>query len=259
VLSVRASGDPNHSFAFPPYDRALVHRFNDNPSPLPFPSSPLVLETLAPLRDSREEVRKRLIAPRVNMSSVDMLNPDEAGAMEDDDRRRNGLNRLLGFVAQEDLLDVVGDEPPAVGVACLESSGSGRVDVDSLRAASPHGGDEVSTALGFFEIELQKHGEAWHLDTGLGKAEDEVPGEDDDEDVEGTAIESSFAEMKSPPRPETRGVQLSSGAPASSALGSGKGAKRILRELGIELLRAPGWGLSGALPGSVPLKDWDTD
>jgi hypothetical protein len=55
-----------------------------------------------------DEVRKRLIAPKVSMSSVDMLNPDEAGARGEEERLRKGLNRLLGFVVQ---LDVGGGEP----------------------------------------------------------------------------------------------------------------------------------------------------
>jgi hypothetical protein len=54
-----------------------------------------------------DEVRKRLIAPKVSMSSVDMLNPDEAGAIGEEERLRKGLNRLLGFVQ----LDVGGGEP----------------------------------------------------------------------------------------------------------------------------------------------------
>lgn len=114
MLSVLASGEPNHSFPLGLGALfALVHLFKDNPSPsplLPFPSS---LDTLVPLSflESLDEVRKRLIAPKVNMSSVDMLNPDEAGAIGEE-RLKKGLNRLLGFVVQlevgeGDFLDVV--------------------------------------------------------------------------------------------------------------------------------------------------------
>ena len=155
------------------------------------------------------------------MSSVEMLNPDEAGAMGEEERRRKGFRRLLGFDVQVVFLAVVGDEPPAFGVACWESNGSGRVDVDSLRAASPQGGGWVSMAVGFLEQEIGH---------GFGRAENEVPGEDEEEDAEGTGTESSFES----------GAPLSSRASDSSALGSGRGAKRILRELGIELLRTPG-------------------
>jgi hypothetical protein len=94
----------------PPGDRELVHRLNDNPSPPPPPVAlllPSSLDTLAPLllRESREELRKRLIAPPVRISP--------AGAMVDDPRRRKGLNRLLGFAAQLDRL--------FVGVGALET------------------------------------------------------------------------------------------------------------------------------------------
>ena len=101
MLSVLASGEPNHSFPLGLGALfALVHLFKDNPSPsalLPFPSS---LDTLVPLSflESLDEVRKRLIAPRVSISSVDILN--EVGAIGEDERLRKGLNRLLGFVVQ---------------------------------------------------------------------------------------------------------------------------------------------------------------
>ena len=136
MLSVLASGDPNHSFPCAPYDRALVHRLRDNPNPFPFPSeSPL--DTLAlPLRDPPEEVRKRLIVPRVNISSVEILSPDEAGAKGEEERRRKGLNRFLG-------LDVQLEDVPflVVGFVGVVSYGSGRVDVDVLRAMSPQGAE----------------------------------------------------------------------------------------------------------------------
>ena len=46
------------------------------------------------------------------MSSVDMLNPDEGGAIGEEEHSKKGLNRLLGFVVQlevggGDFLDVV--------------------------------------------------------------------------------------------------------------------------------------------------------
>lgn len=70
--------------------------------------------------------------PRVNISSVEILSPDEAGAKGDEERRRKGLNRFLG-------LDVQLEDVPflVVGFVGVVSYGSGRVDVDVLRAMSP--------------------------------------------------------------------------------------------------------------------------
>lgn len=137
VLSVRASGEPNHSFALvlgPPYEPVLVHR--DSPRPVDLPPPPSSLEMLAPLRDSREEGRKRLIVPRVRMSSVEMLNPPEGG-MGEDERRRKGLSNFLGFAAHPPPLAffAVETEGEQVGVRFC-SYGSGRVTMDVLRLTS---------------------------------------------------------------------------------------------------------------------------
>ena len=101
MLSVLASGEPNHSFPLGLGALfALVHLFKDNPSPSPLLPLPSSLDTLVPLSflESLDEVRKRLIAPRVSISSVDILN--EVGAIGEEERLRKGLNRLLGFVVQ---------------------------------------------------------------------------------------------------------------------------------------------------------------
>jgi hypothetical protein len=77
-----------------------------------------------------------LIVPRVNISSVEILSPDEVGAKGEEERRRKGLNRFLGFDVQlEDVPFLV------VGFVGVVSYGSGRVDVDVLRAMSPQGAE----------------------------------------------------------------------------------------------------------------------
>lgn len=75
-------------------------------------------------------------------------------------------------------------------------------------------------------------------------------------DTASEADESNLAEMKSPSTPGMIPMRDSSAPSDSRDLGSGRGAKRILRALGIELLRAPGRVCTGV---AVPLADWETD
>jgi len=219
VLSVLANGDPNHSFpwAFCPLF-ALVQRLSDNPSPNPpWLSSLDVLVPLSPPRESFDEVRKRLIAPNVRMSSVAMLNPDEAGAMGDEERLRKGLNRFLGFVLQlevDPFFEGVGGWQEVV----VGEGGLARVDADVSMQISRHGGKS-----------LFKHDEA------------------DGTSIEAqSGVESNRTDIFSPSTPETTMVSSlsssSSAPPDSRAVRSGSGANLILRALGMELLRAPDRG-----------------
>jgi hypothetical protein len=179
-----------------------------------------------------DEVRKRLIAPKVNMSSVDMLNPDEGGAIGEEEHLRKGLNRLLGFVVQlevggGDFLDVVvvvgGWQVIVVMAGC--SKGSGRVEVDMSRVISPHGGE----SFGFSD--------------GTGDFDTSIDAESG----------SNKLDILSPSTPAAV-ASLSSLSSSSRALRSGRGAKRILRELGMELLRAPDRG--GVIWPPPLVTDW---
>jgi hypothetical protein len=206
---------------------------------------------LAPLRDSRDEVRKRFIAPRVRMSSVEILNP-EAGAIGDEERRRKGLNSFLGDVQVVELrffLERVGEL--LVGVA--SSYESGRVVQEVLMEASPP--DEVG-----LRVEPLKHDEEEDGDLDMsvgGEGDDNDDGEEYTVlDVASEAHESNLAEIKSPSTPGMIPMRDSSAPSDSRALGSGRGAKRILRALGIELLRVPGRVCTGV---AVPLTDWEPD
>lgn len=196
MLSVLARGDPNHSLAcpLPPYDRELVHRLRDRPNPFPPRSSPLE-ETLAPLRDSFEEVRKRFKAPRVNISSVERLN--EVGAIGDVERRKKGFSRFLDAQMELDppFLEVVEDEPSPMGVAW--SASSGRVVVDVLRDMSTREPEVLLLLLhGFLEVV----GKDEDLATVIGGDKDDMH-EEDDWDAGGGAMECSLAEMTSPLTP----------------------------------------------------------
>lgn len=104
ALSVLANGEPNHSLLPLFCDRGLVHLLRDNPNPPPSldtpPPPPRAAEDDT---ESLDEFRKRLLIPII--SSLVRLNPEEAGAIVDEERRRKGLNKLLGFTVHE-------DEPP---------------------------------------------------------------------------------------------------------------------------------------------------
>jgi hypothetical protein len=167
-------------------------------------------------------VRKRFIVPRVNISSVERLK--EVGAMGEVERRRKGLRRFLDAHDEDEFLCVgaavivlAAGEPVLVAVGVI-SSGSGRVEVEVLREISPpEGGLGVDD---FLQVTPARHAE----DMG-DEGEDEEGEAAEDEAADETGRESSFAEMRSPL------------TPISSSLGTGRGAKRILRALGMELLR----------------------
>jgi hypothetical protein len=146
-------------FFWPLYDFALVHRLSDKPSPFPCPC-PSSLDTLAPLplRDSLDGVLKRLIAPNVRISSVGIFNP----GVGDDERRRKGLSKLLGFDVQLDPFLWEGAEDD-LGV--VWSHESGRVDVDVLREAAPHGGDAFGWRVDPLKHDEDKDGD---LETSIG-------------------------------------------------------------------------------------------
>lgn len=145
VDSVRARGEPNHSLLFDfvdPVLPALVHRPRLSPANPPFRSSSLLawLAVLAPDLLSRDEERKRLIVPRVRMSSALMLpnNPDFPGVGEGA-RRMNGLNSRFGLLAQPEVIVEVLEWWEGVGVSLLSLPlncalhGSGSVAVLSFK------------------------------------------------------------------------------------------------------------------------------
>jgi hypothetical protein len=99
------------------------------------------------------------------------------------------------------------------------SKGSGRVKVEVLSEISPHGGE----SFGF-----SKRGD------GTGDFDTSIDAQSG----------SNKLDILSPSTPTTAASLTSlSSSSSSRALRSGRGAKRILRELGIELLRVPDrWG-----------------
>lgn len=161
------------------------------------------------------------MAPSVSISSVDMLDPnDDGGAIGEEERRKNGLNSFLGLSVQlVDFFCVVGEDERLVGVVWLAGSyGSARV-----------------ARVAWEVFRLMSHGNslsaARSLETDGGESHVE-----DERLLQPASEESNFMDALSPP---TRVPSFSSAAAssASKARGSGKGAKRILRALGIELLR----------------------
>ena len=95
------------------------------------------------------------------------------------------------------------------------SKGSGRVEVDMSRVISPHGGESFrfSDGTGDFDTSID-------AESGSNKL-----------DILSPSTPAAVASLSS--------LSLSS---SSRALRAGRGAKRILRELGMELLRASNRG-----------------
>lgn len=176
------------------------------------------------MRDSREDERKRLMVPRVSISSVVTLEPnEEEGAMGDEERRRKGLKSFFGLSAQlADFLCVVGeDEVMWLPVGVIWLSGvyaSSRVARDVFRLRSG-GVPSVSD-----------------LQSDAAREPGDEKMEEEDRLLHPASLESTL--RRDPLSPAIRVVSPSSAAAASSsALGSGSGAKRILRALGMDELR----------------------
>jgi hypothetical protein len=193
--------------------------------------------------------RKRLIVPRVSISSA--VRPDEdAGGMGSEDRRKNGWNSFLGLDAHpEEAFLMVGEDPPLACVLCWSAAASGESGGDVVLVVPL-----ILKGKEVVDSSILVHEDCFEVEKGKEEIRDE-------ERLLQPASESSKLEAIAPPALESSSTSSSSASTDSSARGSGSGAKRILllRVFGEELRVAALERVEGNCCGFVFVADGDCD